>query len=122
MKRIHLIGICGTAMATLAAMEFAYDQSRLQRTKEIVLSADFRCGEGDPTALRATARESLAYRKRTQPLDTPSAGCIFQNPDSARDRVPDGMPSSAGALVDRAGLKGHGARRQPGLDRAIDSG
>jgi UDP-N-acetylmuramate dehydrogenase len=35
-----------------------------------------------------------------------SAGCIFQNPDPERDRVPAGIPASAGALVDRAGLKG----------------
>ena len=71
---------------------------------------------GDPAALRAIARESLAFRKRTQPLDTPSAGCIFQNPEPGRDAVPDGIPWSAGALVDRAGLKGAaigGARVSP---------
>ena len=100
-----------------ASMEFAYDRSRLQRSGEILLSADFRVGRGDPHLLRATAKESLAYRKRTQPLETPSAGCIFQNPDPARgDRVPDGIPWSAGALVDRAGLKGAvagGARVSP---------
>jgi UDP-N-acetylmuramate dehydrogenase len=89
-----------------ADMEFGYDRSRLQRTREIVLSADFRVGRGDPSALRAIARESLAYRKRTQPLEAASAGCIFQNPNPASDRVPDGIPPSAGALVDRAGLKG----------------
>lgn len=89
-----------------ADMEFGYDRSRLQRTRELVLSADFRVGHGDPAALRATARESLAFRKRTQPLESASAGCIFQNPDPAVDRVPEGCPASAGALVDRAGLKG----------------
>jgi UDP-N-acetylmuramate dehydrogenase len=89
-----------------ADMEFGYDRSRLQRTRELVLSADFRVGRGDPIALRATARESLAFRKRTQPLESASAGCIFQNPDPAVDRVPEGCPASAGALVDRAGLKG----------------
>jgi UDP-N-acetylmuramate dehydrogenase len=31
---------------------------------------------------------------------------VFQNPDPARDQLPDGVPWSAGALVDRAGLKG----------------
>jgi UDP-N-acetylmuramate dehydrogenase len=87
-------------------MEFGYDDSRLHRTREIVVSADFRVGPGERAALRAAARESLAFRKRTQPLESASAGCIFQNPDPARDRVPDGMPPSAGALVDRAGLKG----------------
>ena len=89
-----------------ADMEFGYDRSRLQRTRELVLSADFRVGRGEPAALRAVARESLAYRKRTQPLESASAGCIFQNPDPAVDRVPAGIPASAGALVDRAGLKG----------------
>ncbi len=40
---------------------------------------------GKTDELRATARESLAFRKRTQPLDVPSAGCIFRIPDPARE-------------------------------------
>jgi UDP-N-acetylmuramate dehydrogenase len=87
-------------------MEFAYDYSRLHRTREVVLSAEFLVSHGEPSLLRASARESLAFRKRTQPLESSSAGCIFQNPDPTRDRVPEGIPASAGALVDRAGLKG----------------
>ena len=87
-------------------MEFGYDTSRLQRTREILLWAEFHASTGNPEALRAVARASLAHRKHTQPLDTPSAGCIFQNPDPSRDQVPEGIPPSAGALVDRAGLKG----------------
>jgi len=97
-------------------MAFDYDRSRLQESGEILLSAVFRVSSGDPAALRTTARASLAYRKRTQPLDTPSAGCVFQNPQRDRDHVPDGIPWSAGALVDRAGLKGAvvgGARVSP---------
>lgn len=99
-----------------AAMGFGYDRSRLQTTGEILLSAVFRVSPGDPVALRATARESLAFRKRTQPLDSPSAGCVFQNPTPEADAVPDGIPWSAGALIDRAGLKGAtsgGARVSP---------
>jgi UDP-N-acetylmuramate dehydrogenase len=90
----------------VADMEFAYDYSRLHRTGEIVVSADFKVMPGEADRLRAVARESLAYRKRTQPLAMPSAGCIFQNPAPGRDSVPEGIPWSAGALVDRAGLKG----------------
>ena len=98
-------------------MEFDYDYSRLKHTGEVVLWAAFRVSAGgDPAALRAVARESLAFRKRTQPLESPSAGCVFMNPDPVRDRVPEGIPPSAGALVDRAGLKGvalGGARISP---------
>jgi UDP-N-acetylmuramate dehydrogenase len=105
-----------TRLLTRDEMQFAYDASRIQQTREVVISADFAVEHGHPDALREIARVSLAYRKRTQPLETPSAGCIFQNPDPARDAVPAGVPASAGALVDRAGLKGHrlgGARISP---------
>jgi len=87
-------------------MEFGYDSSRLQRTREVLLWAEFLVSPGEPAGLRLVARASLAHRKKTQPLETPSAGCIFQNPDRVRDAVPEDIPASAGALVDRAGLKG----------------
>jgi UDP-N-acetylmuramate dehydrogenase len=105
----RLVGLSGGIVEIPGGeMAFAYDRSRLQQTGEVLLSATFALRLGiDPSALRETARHSLAHRKRTQPLDTPSAGCIFQNPDPAVDLVPDGIPPSAGALIDRAGLKGH---------------
>jgi UDP-N-acetylmuramate dehydrogenase len=106
-RDVRVLGRDGVVRTIPAAdMAFGYDASRLQTSGEIALSAVFTVGAGEPDALRAVARESLAYRKRTQPLDVPSAGCIFQNPQPAHDRVPDGIPWSAGALVDRAGLKG----------------
>lgn len=88
-----------------SAMGFGYDTSRLFETREVVVWADFFAAPGDPEALRAVARASLAHRKRTQPLQLPSAGCVFQNPLPGRDVVPAGIPWSSGALVDRAGLK-----------------
>ncbi len=89
-----------------AAMEFGYDRSRLQRTSEAALWAEFRVDAGDPVRLRALARAALAYRKRTQPLDVPSAGCIFRNLDPDTEGIPRDLPPSAGALIARAGLKG----------------
>lgn len=100
----------------IADMEFGYDRSRLQRTGELLLSADFRVSPGDANEMREVARRSLAYRKKTQPLHMPSAGCVFQNPEPGVDVVPEGIPWSAGALVDRAGMKGQacgGARVSP---------
>jgi UDP-N-acetylmuramate dehydrogenase len=114
---VRLAGTDGSMVdVTAAEMGFGYDRSRIQDTGEVLLSATFRVSPGDPAALRTVARASLAYRKRTQPLETPSAGCIFQNPAPGRDKVPEGIPWSAGALVDRAGLKGltiGGARVSP---------
>jgi UDP-N-acetylmuramate dehydrogenase len=105
-ERVTLVSSTGQVVdVPVADMEFGYDYSRLHRTREIVIDATFGVTQGDPPALRATARESLAFRKRTQPLESSSAGCIFQNPDPVRDVVPNGIPPSAGALVDRAGLK-----------------
>ncbi len=63
-------------------MEFDYDYSRLKHTGEIVLWAAFRVhARRRSGGAAAVARESLAFRKRTQPLESPSAGCIFMNPD-----------------------------------------
>jgi UDP-N-acetylmuramate dehydrogenase len=106
-EAVRLVSLDGW-VSTVAgdAMEFGYDRSRLQRTGEVLLWAVFRVTPGaDPAALREVARQSLAHRKRTQPLDVASAGCIFQNP-GPDESVPDGVPRSAGALIDRAGLKG----------------
>jgi UDP-N-acetylmuramate dehydrogenase len=104
---VGLVTPAGDAIDVAAAeMGFAYDTSRIQQTREIVVWAEFAVTSGDPAALREIARGSLAFRKHTQPLALASAGCVFQNPDPARDRVPAGIPPSAGALVDRAGLKG----------------
>ena len=96
----------GIIIVPAAEMAFGYDTSRLFNTAEVVVWADFAVMTGIPERLRATARESLAHRKRTQPLNLPSAGCVFQNPHPPLDRLPAGVPWSAGALVDRAGLKG----------------
>lgn len=87
-------------------MAFGYDESRVRHTGEVVLWAEFDVVAGDAAKLRAGARESLAFRKRTQPLAQASAGCVFQNPSVTDGSLPDGVPRTAGALIDRAGLKG----------------
>lgn len=103
--RVGLVGENGTVVRVPREdMEFGYDRSRLQRTGEVLVWAEFGVSGGNAGNLRAEARRSLRFRKRTQPLAAPSAGCVFRNPEP--DRVPSGLPDAAGALVDRAGLKG----------------
>lgn len=96
----------GIIVVRSSEMAFGYDTSRLFNTGEVVVWADFSVTTGVPDQLRTAARESLAHRKRTQPLNLASAGCVFQNPQPPLDRVPAGVPWSAGALVEYAGLKG----------------
>ena len=50
---------------------------------------------GDPDVMDKTMREALD-RRRGQPLDTPSAGCVFKNPPG----------NLAAKLIDQANLKG----------------
>jgi len=105
-----------TRIEAAERLGFGYDVSRLQTTGEALLWVDIGVRDADPAALRAAAKDSLTYRKRTQPLALPSAGCIFQNPENERARLPEGIPCSAGALIDRVGLKGErrgGARISP---------
>ena len=117
-REVSLLAADGRTLDVLAAdMAFGYGLSRVQRSGEVVLTALFDVSSGsESAALRETARRALAHRQRTQPLGLPSAGCVFRNPDPAVDRVPEGIPPSAGALIDRAGLKGlaiGGARVSP---------
>ena len=113
-ESVRLLKPDGTLLQAPAdRMEFDYDYSRLKRTGEIVLWAAFRVTPGgDPAALRPVARESLAFRKRTQPLESPSAGCIFMNPDPARDKRA-GRHSAVGGRAGRSRrAEGRVARRR----------
>lgn len=53
-------------IAPVERLGFAYDASRLQTTGEALLWVEIRVHEVDPAALRAAAKESLTFRKRTQ--------------------------------------------------------
>jgi len=64
-------------------------------SSEFFLSATFRF-EHDESADVASIREMLDRRAATQPLGVPSCGSVFRNPEGTH----------AGALIERAGLKG----------------
>lgn len=87
---------------------FAYDTSKLQETKEVVLSVVFSVSSADRDQLWNVANESIGYRRASQPQGVFSAGCTFRNL-SPSDAVVFSTPShttSAGYLLDHAGLKG----------------
>lgn len=86
---------------------FAYDYSRLQDTREIFLEGVFRLRKEDPDALKKRAQDSLAYRKETQPFGVATGGCFFQNISQEEKKLHNLPTTSAGYLIDHAGLKGH---------------
>jgi UDP-N-acetylmuramate dehydrogenase len=73
---------------------FAYRSTNLGDL--VVLSADFVLTPAATAETSTRFAEYFAYKQSTQPLADKSAGCIFKNPPG----------QSAGALIDRAGLKG----------------
>lgn len=85
---------------------FAYDYSLLQETHEIVLNAVFELKRNQAMKLIKRAERALAYRKMTQPFGVFSSGCFFRNISVKKQKKLRLATSSAGYLIDRAGLKG----------------
>ena len=65
--------------------------------QSVILDGCFRLQPSDPVRLKKEAEAILKKRRKTQPVDLPSAGCFFKNPASGK---------SAGELIELAGLKG----------------
>ncbi|MCL5004170.1 MAG: FAD-binding protein [Patescibacteria group bacterium] len=87
-------------------MGFAYDQSRLQETGEIVLEVFLKLSHGDADRARRIRLEWLKRKLKVQPQkDCP--GCVFKN-ISPEEAARIGAPSvAAGWVVDQGlGLKG----------------
>ncbi len=76
-------------------LNFSYRDLELPRGT-IVLGATLRLDKGDREGIRSRTVKNLLTKKKTQPLDQLSAGCIFRNPPN----------QFAGKLIEEAGLKG----------------
>jgi len=90
----------------------------------IILEVTLALRSGDPAECRRRMDEYLMHRKSKQPLERPSAGCLFTNVEvndltptqlEQLDRATDGAWRSVahdgqlptGWLIERLGLKGH---------------
>lgn len=65
-------------------------------SNEVILECELGLAPGDPTLIKAKMEASLNKRKRSQPLDLPSCGSVFKNPEGG----------SAAKMIDELGLKG----------------
>jgi UDP-N-acetylenolpyruvoylglucosamine reductase len=87
---------------------FGYDTSEIQKTGDIVLRVVFALTTVSKERLWQIANQSISYRRETQPQGILSAGCTFQNVTKA-EALTHSTPNhttSAGLLLDKAGLKG----------------
>jgi UDP-N-acetylmuramate dehydrogenase len=87
----------GGALRVLRRSELSIGYRCMQLPEgSCILEAAFHLKAEAPQALRSSLQTLLRQRRETQPLAWPSAGCVFKNPPG----------QAAGALIERAGLKG----------------
>jgi len=76
--------------------ELIFDYRSVNIRARFILNAHLKLTPSDPERIMRAIKESWIYKKNSQPLNTRNCGCAFKNPPGA----------AAGALIDRAGLKG----------------
>lgn len=88
--------------------KFAYDYSIFQDNGFAIISATFQLKPGDKDTLYDKAKAALKRRRDTQPLESPSSGCMFKNIGEANAKMHNtpNQTTAAGYLIDKAGLKG----------------
>ena len=91
---VDVLASAAPERVSLEDMRFSYRRSSVA-SHHVVVAADFRLSPGDPDEGRATIREIVRWRREHQPGGQ-NAGSVFTNPPG----------TSAGWLIDSAGLKG----------------
>lgn len=94
-RAVRIVSPTGTLMDCHAErIDFAYRRATLPRG--IVVGVWLQLKPGVKSDIEQVVKDYLRYRRDTQPLSLPSAGCVFKNPKN----------DSAGRVVESAGLKG----------------
>ena len=77
--------------------EFGYRESLFSKNSNyIIISAEIKLEQGNKEDIKSTINENLNFRKETQPINLPSAGCVFKR----------GKEYISSKLIDECGLKG----------------
>lgn len=94
-KAVRIVTPAGEVIERSAGdIEFGYRRATLPAG--IVVGVWLQLKPGVRSDIEKVVKDYLRYRRDTQPLTLPSAGCVFKNPPN----------DSAGRLVESAGLKG----------------
>ncbi|HJT19934.1 MAG TPA: UDP-N-acetylmuramate dehydrogenase [Nitrospira sp.] len=94
-KAVRIVKMNGEVQ-DLPASVVRFDYRRAHLPKGIVVGVWLQLQQGVREEIERVVKDYLHYRKDTQPLAMPSAGCVFKNP----------VKDSAGRLIETAGLKG----------------
>jgi UDP-N-acetylmuramate dehydrogenase len=94
-KAVRLVTMNGV-VRDLPAAEIRFQYRRAHLPKGIVIGVWLQLRQGVRGQIAKVVKDYLHYRKDTQPLAMPSAGCVFKNPPN----------DSAGRLLEATGLKG----------------
>lgn len=76
---------------------FAYRDSDFKRNKGVIISAVFSLTTGQKDKLQEEIKRQLWQRKNKQPLQFPSSGSVFKNPEGYH----------VGEMIEKCGLKGY---------------
>jgi UDP-N-acetylmuramate dehydrogenase len=94
-KAVRMVNMKGQVVNVEAAqVRFEYRRALLPRG--IVVGVWLQLKQGVRSEIERVVKDYLHYRRDTQPLAMPSAGCVFKNPSN----------DSAGRLIEAVGLKG----------------
>lgn len=79
--------------------EFGYRESKLKKTKALLLSATLGLEKGEKDKIKKEVKKNLREKRKRLPQKVKSAGCFFKNV------VDDGKKISAGFLLEQVGAK-----------------
>ncbi len=95
---VELMLADGSDVVTLGRSELRFEYRALRSLDAggVIVAALFETREATSEAVQIEVDRLLAQRQKTQPLDVPSCGSVFKNPEG----------DHAGRLIEAAGLKG----------------
>ena len=94
-KAVRIVNMKGQVV-DLEAAQVRFEYRRAVLPRGIVVGVWLQLKQGIRSEIERVVKDYLRYRRDTQPLAMPSAGCVFKNPPN----------DSAGRLIEATGLKG----------------
>jgi UDP-N-acetylmuramate dehydrogenase len=86
----------GDRVVSGEGLKYSYREQHYLNDGELVWAATLKLKPEDPDAIRARLAESVKKRKAAQPIEMPSCGSVFRNPEG----------KNSWKVIDDAGLRG----------------